>query len=232
MESIIKLPASAISIIFSQISDIPTKVSWIRSPDYKQQLYVNAAYENVWGFRPERLYEHPASWNDTVTNSDVIDLLINRKPDSNTSQYFNIIDHQGKIKFIKDTCFHLFDQDGSIIAVAGISEELAVAQWEHEIITKKLNKNELDIVSEILRKETKKNHTNPMRDEKNNPSIKFTRREKECLESLSSGKSAKQIARDLSISPRTVEAHIDNMKFKLGCRTRIELLSRLNFNVD
>lgn len=57
----------------------------------------------------------------------------------------------------------------------------------------------------------------------------LTRRESEVLESLTDGRSNKEIARILNISPRTVEVHRANMMTKLGAhhpadavRTRIE----------
>lgn len=39
------------------------------------------------------------------------------------------------------------------------------------------------------------------------------------------GKSSKSIARKMSISYRTVEFHIDNIKTKFGCRSKSELIS-------
>lgn len=57
--------------------------------------------------------------------------------------------------------------------------------------------------------------------------IKLTQRERECLHYLSVGYSAKKIGQELKISSRTVEIHIANMKRKLECHTRLELLARI-----
>lgn len=51
----------------------------------------------------------------------------------------------------------------------------------------------------------------------------LTKREKEVLYSSSHGMTAKEIARKLHISPRTVETHIDNMKVKLSCQNKMQL---------
>lgn len=56
--------------------------------------------------------------------------------------------------------------------------------------------------------------------------ISLTKRQRECLEQLSLGKTNKEIARDLNISPRTVEDHIDTIKQKGDFYTRSEIISQ------
>lgn len=56
--------------------------------------------------------------------------------------------------------------------------------------------------------------------------FKITRREFNCLFYLMRGKTAKEIALLLHISKRTVEAHINNIKLKMTCRTKSELISK------
>lgn len=52
----------------------------------------------------------------------------------------------------------------------------------------------------------------------------FTRRETECMICLIEGKTFKAIASTLKISIRTVEHYVKNMKKKVGCRTKYELI--------
>ena len=52
----------------------------------------------------------------------------------------------------------------------------------------------------------------------------LTQRETQCLFHLLEGHTAKEIAKLLKISPRTVEGYIENMKNKLDCATTSELL--------
>jgi DNA-binding CsgD family transcriptional regulator len=63
--------------------------------------------------------------------------------------------------------------------------------------------------------------------DKNGQPIELTTRENECLYYLLAGKSAKQTAAILNISQRTVEFHLDNIKLKAGCRTKIELAGKV-----
>jgi DNA-binding CsgD family transcriptional regulator len=52
----------------------------------------------------------------------------------------------------------------------------------------------------------------------------FTKREAECMTWLLKGKTINSIATILNLSPRTVEYYVKNMKAKIGCRTKFELI--------
>lgn len=56
----------------------------------------------------------------------------------------------------------------------------------------------------------------------------FTRREAERMVCLLKGKKTKDVAMILKLSPRTVEFYIKNMKAKVGCRTKFELIDLVN----
>lgn len=60
--------------------------------------------------------------------------------------------------------------------------------------------------------------------------IHITRREAECLYHLSLGKTFKEIARLLKISPRTIETHINTLKDKTLCHTKGELINIAHHN--
>lgn len=54
----------------------------------------------------------------------------------------------------------------------------------------------------------------------------LSKREKECLFWLIHGKTGKEIAEKLSLSPRTVESYLEHCKNKLGCYTKSELFEK------
>lgn len=58
-------------------------------------------------------------------------------------------------------------------------------------------------------------------------SIEITEREVDCLIGLLEGETAPETASRLGKSKRTVETHLNNMKQKLDCRTRSELIKKL-----
>ena len=59
------------------------------------------------------------------------------------------------------------------------------------------------------------------------PSVRLTEREQEVLKLLSIGLSAKETAKILSITPRTVEQHIDNVRLKTRTRNRLHMVADL-----
>jgi len=57
------------------------------------------------------------------------------------------------------------------------------------------------------------------------PGVYFTRREAQCMVMLLDGKTMKEVGGDLSLSSRTVEYYVKNMKMKMDCRTKSELVA-------
>ena len=55
--------------------------------------------------------------------------------------------------------------------------------------------------------------------------VHFSSREGECMLLLLRGKTINGVAEALGLSPRTVEFYVKNMKGKVGCRTKSELIS-------
>ncbi len=56
---------------------------------------------------------------------------------------------------------------------------------------------------------------------------KLTKKELNCIDYLLLGKTANEIAKILNLSPRTVEGHLNNLKNKLGCYSKSELIATL-----
>lgn len=61
----------------------------------------------------------------------------------------------------------------------------------------------------------------------NYPNIYFTQREAECMHELLQGKTNAEIAAALSLSVRTIDFYLSNMRIKLKCRTRKELINKV-----
>ena len=54
----------------------------------------------------------------------------------------------------------------------------------------------------------------------------LTAREHQILELVARGQSAKEIAIEIKIAPRTVERHIENIRLKLNARNRAHLVTQ------
>ena len=66
----------------------------------------------------------------------------------------------------------------------------------------------------------------PVQNDKAIEALGLTRRELEMLDFLSSGKTNKEIARDLGLSPNTIKTHLANLYVKLGVKNRTQAVSK------
>lgn len=55
----------------------------------------------------------------------------------------------------------------------------------------------------------------------------FSQREKDCIKLCLQGQTARQMAMTLSLSPRTIESYINNLKIKLNCYSKFDLITKL-----
>ena len=60
-----------------------------------------------------------------------------------------------------------------------------------------------------------------------NPKDYLTRREKECMDHLILGKTIKETAVIMNLSPRTVEFYLKNIRKRWGCHSKNELITRV-----
>jgi len=61
----------------------------------------------------------------------------------------------------------------------------------------------------------------------NDPIRNMTPREYECINYLCQGYTAKEIGKEIGISPRTVEKHVQHLKEKLNCKNQKKLIAEL-----
>jgi site-specific DNA-adenine methylase/DNA-binding CsgD family transcriptional regulator len=97
------------------------------------------------------------------------------------------------------------------------------------------NKSRSDVVAMIKLKSiigvTDKSRLDGLSVVVNGRSVGVTKRESDVLQCLAKGCSAKETAKALVISPRTVEIYIDRLKKKFGSRSKIELISKIKFGI-
>jgi DNA-binding CsgD family transcriptional regulator len=67
----------------------------------------------------------------------------------------------------------------------------------------------------------------PLLDSKGDP---LTIRESQCIYLMLLGNTTKETARELTISPRTVEVYITNVKHKLHCCSKSQIIAQISKN--
>lgn len=64
------------------------------------------------------------------------------------------------------------------------------------------------------------------------PKFDLSARQLQCAHLLLQGKSGKEMAASLNLSVRTVETYLENMKIKLGCRNKADLIIKLGVMIS
>lgn len=250
MNLFMKMDVQDLNILFSHLSADDYKVFWIRDPGYSKQLYVSHAFETVWKRPVASLYEYPASWNDYLmgdNSKEFVELLVHRQPqqdEKNNTVLYRIHDPEGNMVWIKDDHFYLFNEDNEQVAVAGIAHAISQTQWlleakncDFESTTPAFEKDLLSILTKECRLTVRKS-AHAILAEENDPNLRYiltqsgkkiliSKREVQCLLYLTQGLSAKQIAKKMFISHRTVEQHIANIKSKTHCHSSLELIGQI-----
>ena len=114
----------------------------------------------------------------------------------------------------------------------------SISAWKNivkEVMIRKANGQKTSLLSNDLEKSSPCTKTNQKKSPKINKfiyildtkhgNIHITKREAECMSLLLKKKTIDNIAHILEIAPRTVMDHLNNVKIKVGCNTKSELIN-------
>lgn len=144
-----KPPAKKINLhrIFDELLNQTKDVFWVRNIDYSKQLYINPAYEKIWGLSQNSLYKHPEKWINTLYPVDRERLeknIAKRNPTVLPGQKFyenyRIKQPDGSLRWIEDESFPIFDKNGEHLGFAGIAKDITEKK-NYEAFLKKAKDN-------------------------------------------------------------------------------------------
>jgi PAS domain S-box-containing protein len=110
------------------ITDSISEVCWLRSKDNKEVLYVNAAYEKIWEYPCENLYENPNSFVETIFEADkphITEAIRNYQKGEPFDKEYRIVTRSGKVKWVHTKSLPLKNSRGEIMAHAGSSTDIS-----------------------------------------------------------------------------------------------------------
>ncbi|MDS0276940.1 PAS domain-containing protein [Halomicroarcula sp. S1AR25-4] len=125
---------------FRQILDNIEEVVWMSDPDKEEIIYVNPAYEAVWGQPRERLSEEPLAFLDAVHPEDRarVRSSLDRQPTGEYDEEYRIRRPDGTTRWIRDRAVSITDDEGNVVRVAGIAEDITERK-EREQLRRTLN---------------------------------------------------------------------------------------------
>jgi PAS domain S-box-containing protein len=112
---------------FRQLTDNIDEVFYLTDVEGDQVFYVSPAFEKVWGFSAQRLYQEPRSWQELVYFADRKRLRRAFKALRRGAAYdmeFRITRPDGAVRWIRVRGFPIHGASGNAYRVAGIAEDI------------------------------------------------------------------------------------------------------------
>ncbi len=112
---------------FRQMAENIDAVFWIVEMPGHTVLYVSPAYQRLWGWKPEELYESQQVWINHIHPEDresVALAFAEKAARGRFNEEYRIILSDGTIRWVRDRCFPILDQNGQIYRFTGIAEDI------------------------------------------------------------------------------------------------------------
>lgn len=121
---------------FRQLADNVQEVFWITDPSKNRLLYVNPAYERIWGRTAESLYADAASFLDGIHTDDRPRVLA----ESIQAQHrgvpsdieYRVVRPDGTIRWVRDRGFPVKDASGAVFRTVGVAADITERKRSEE----------------------------------------------------------------------------------------------------
>jgi PAS domain S-box-containing protein len=127
---------------FTEIAENVREVFWMISAATDEMLYVNLAYERIWGRSRESLYKDPMSWVDSILPADRERALATFQQQMRgelVESAYRIERPDGGVRWLSVRAFPVHDSDGKIIRVGGIAEDVTERKVAEEAMEQALD---------------------------------------------------------------------------------------------
>ncbi len=112
---------------FRQITENMGEVFWLRSADNMKMLYINPAYEKVWGRSCKSLYKNPQSFVDSVFDKDkpiVFKEFEKYEKGGRFDLEYRIVRPNKEIRWVRAKTFPVKNKKGEIIRHTGVATDI------------------------------------------------------------------------------------------------------------
>jgi PAS domain S-box-containing protein len=123
--------------IFHQLIENICEVFFVRDPKQNKILYVNPAYEKIWGRSCSSVYENPLDFTEAIHPEDrdriikSIAAQISGKP---YEQEYRILRPDGEVRWIWSRAFPLKNELGEVYRMTGIAQDITLAKQATELL--------------------------------------------------------------------------------------------------
>ena len=206
------------------ISKNSRDIHWMSTSDFKTCIFLNNAYEEIFRYPKDEVLEDLRNFSNYLQRSsrecykpflEMAERTKNEGPKAIYNETYQIVrGDDRRIRIISDHGHPIFSLDGQHLGFAGIARDIS-----NEIARKQFPSQLLKLFpqSDKTRYYLKRKYQK----------VYLSQRQAECAFYILQGKTAKQIAKILQLSPRTIEDIIKNIKNKLGLNFRSDIFDAL-----
>jgi len=112
---------------FRQLAENSSEVFWVFSPTSEELFYVSPAYEQIWGWACQSIYEDPKQWFNNILEEDrppVANALSELSQGTKYDLEYRIRHHNGSIRWIRDRRFAIRGEDKQVVRTCGVAEDI------------------------------------------------------------------------------------------------------------
>ena len=113
--------------VLRDLAESITEVFWLTDWVNNQVLYVSPRYEKLYGVPAKDLYDHPTSWTKIIHPDDVEVVKRKFREEAALGTYdlnYRLLMEDGTIKWIRDRAFPIKNEQGDVVRMAGLTEEI------------------------------------------------------------------------------------------------------------
>ncbi|MBP2046076.1 PAS domain S-box-containing protein [Methanobacterium aggregans] len=134
---------------FRQMAENVEEGVWISDVGSKNTMYVNPAYEKIFGLSKESIHKNPGSWMDILHHDDVERVskhayrIFHKHEFEQKRIEYRIIRSDGSIRWIQSQISPIKNENGEIIRFVGVTDDVTERVLAEEKIQKSLEEKEL-----------------------------------------------------------------------------------------
>ena len=119
---------------FNYLTDNLNQGVWFARAQPPQVLYVNPAFERIWGLPAEQFYENPKLWRDCIHPDDrrsvteAYDAELSNPTGHDLQRLYRIVRPGGQLRWIQDRMVIHHTPTGEVDSLSGITEDITDAR--------------------------------------------------------------------------------------------------------
>jgi PAS domain S-box-containing protein len=112
---------------FRQLAENIDEVFWLTDTRKSAVLYINPAYEKIWGRTCESLYRNPQNWLEAIHPEDrerIREAVATRQTKGGYNETYRIVRPDGSVRWIRDRACPIHKESGEVYRVVGTAEDI------------------------------------------------------------------------------------------------------------